>query len=203
MTQQAALTDPEALVRVRYREADQFVGALWGLYFQQDNLSEPVYRAFAQMAVHRSGLGDSHRILEIVEIDQETKQLLAEQPTALEALESARPQVIDLGLRREEIERRRQPDPDRGVPTLADLERETQPAIVELPPDLPPISAAPPKLAASLLDDESPPATEEFKSEVGADLVRTPPSAPPAQPVAPPPPSPDEKRKPGKPRPRV
>jgi hypothetical protein len=202
MTQQAALTDPEALVRVRYREADQFVGALWGLYFERDNLSEPVYRAFAQMAVHRSGLGDSHRILEIVEIDQDTKEPLADQPTREEALESARPQVIDLGQRREEIERRRQPDPDRGVPTLADIERAAPQPAADLRPQLPPVAVASPRLAA-ILDDEEPTApTRDLMSEVAPDLVRTPPAAPSLPQPAPQIP-PDDKRKPGRPRPRV
>lgn len=35
--------------------------------------------------------------------------------------------MIDLGLRREEIERRKPPEPDRGVPTVAELiEREAK-----------------------------------------------------------------------------
>ncbi len=203
------LLDPDALVRVRYREKENFVGPLWGLFFQENNLSEPIYRSFAQLAVSRSGEEDAYRILEIVEIDQTTFEPLAEQPTREEALQRQRPQVIDLGLRREEIERRKPPEPDRGVPTVAELiEREAkQREINRLPTTLPPIGVSsasplpPPALASVLLDDDDvpPPAalpTEEMKSEVAGDLVRNPaapaPVPPKPTPVSPPP---EEKRR--------
>lgn len=202
------LLDPDALVRVRYREKENFVGPLWGLFFQENNLSEPIYRSFAQLAVSRSGEEDAYRILEIVEIDQTTFEPLAEQPTHEEALQRQRPQVIDLGLRREEIERRKPPEPDRGVPTVAELiEREAkQREINRLPTALPPIGFSepaplppPPALASVLLDDDDAPPlapTTEIKSEVVGDLVRNlavpPPVPPKPAPVSPPP---EEKRR--------
>lgn len=202
------LLDPDALVRVRYREKENFVGPLWGLFFQENNLSEPIYRSFAQLAVSRSGEEDAYRILEIVEIDQTTYEPLAEQPTREEALQRQRPQVIDLGLRREEIERRKPPEPDRGVPTVAELiEREAkQRGINRLPTTLPPIGfselaplSPPPALASVLLDDDDVPPlapTAEIKSEVAGDLVRNPTVPPPVLPKpAPVSPPPEEKRR--------
>lgn len=163
---------PDDLVRVRVQAEERFVGPLWGLYFGENNLSEPVSREFAQLAVQRSGSADAYRLLLIVEVNQDTGEPLDEQPET-ESIEIFHEQPIDLGARREEIDRRKPPIPDRGVPSEP-IPRKKR-AVVRLPigPVVPPAAPADhimeiapdwsssispprpaPQLAAALLDDE-------------------------------------------------
>ena len=149
---------PDDLVRVRVQAEERFVGPLWGLYFGENNLSEPVSREFAQLAVQRSGSADAYRLLLIVEVNQDTGEPLDEQPET-EPVEIFHEQAIDLGARREEIDRRKPPVPDRGVPSEPIPSKKR--AVVRLPigpaaapatPQEPPPVV--PQLAAALLDDE-------------------------------------------------
>ena len=148
---------PDDLVRVRVQAEERFVGPLWGLYFGENNLSEPVSREFAQLAVQRSGSADAYRLLLIVEVNQDTAQPLDEQPET-ESIEIFHEQPIDLGARREEIDRRKPPVPDRGVPSEPIPNKKR--AVVRLPigPAVSPAALAEPppapQLAAALLDDE-------------------------------------------------
>ena len=148
---------PDDLVRVRVQAEERFVGPLWGLYFGENNLSEPVSREFAQLAVQRSGSADAYRLLLIVEVNQDTAQPLDEQPE-IESIEIFHEQPIDLGARREEIDRRKPPVPDRGVPSEPIPNKKR--AVVRLPigPAVSPAALAEPppapQLAAALLDDE-------------------------------------------------
>lgn len=166
---------PDDIVRVRVQAEERFVGPLWGLYFGENNLSEVVSREFAELTIRRSGSSDSYRLLQLVEVNQDTGEPLDEQPE-IEPVESLRLQPIDLGERRQEIERRKPPVPDRGVPSepIPDKKR----PVVRLPIGLaavPPPAAPPiPPLAAALLDDEpfdSPPtaakAAEPPNNETG------------------------------------
>lgn len=148
---------PDDLVRVRVQAEERFVGPLWGLYFGENNLSEPVSREFAQLAVQRSGSADAYRLLLIVEVNQDTGEPLDEQPET-ESIEIFHEQPIDLGARREEIDRRKPPVPDRGVPSEPIPNKKR--AVVRLPigpvvsPAAPAESPPAPQLAAALLDDE-------------------------------------------------
>ncbi len=148
---------PDDLVRVRVQAEERFVGPLWGLYFGENNLSEPVSREFAQLAVQRSGSADAYRLLLIVEVNQDTAQPLDEQPET-ESIEIFHEQPIDLGARREEIDRRKPPVPDRGVPSEPIPNKKR--AVVRLPigpaasPVVPVEPPPAPQLAAALLDDE-------------------------------------------------
>lgn len=148
---------PDDLVRVRVQAEERFVGPLWGLYFGENNLSEPVSREFAQLAVQRSGSADAYRLLLIVEVNQDTGEPLDEQPET-ESIEIFHEQPIDLGARREEIDRRKPPIPDRGVPSEPIPNKKR--AVVRLPlgpivsPAAPAESPPAPQLAAALLDDE-------------------------------------------------
>lgn len=167
---------PDDIVRVRVQAEERFVGPLWGLYFGENNLSEVVSREFAELTIRRSGSSDSYRLLQLVEVNQDTGEPLDEQPET-EPAESLRLQPIDLGERRQEIERRKPPIPDRGVPSepIPDKKRSVVRLPIGLaatpPADVPQVSQVP-QLAAALLDEEPsdpPPAaakpTEEAKNE--------------------------------------
>lgn len=199
------LSDSEALVRVKFCGDSQYVGPLWGLYFQENNLSEPIARGLAEMTVQRSGNNDSHQLLRIVEVEQQHPFApLADQPS----LESTytRSTIIDLGQRRQEVENRKPAVVDRGVPSLPIEVRQPEFVPPALPPVLDPVTSIKPPvpiyspdapgLAASLLDDEpTEPPTADHGSSVAApnELARPPqptpkPSAPPENPSAPKPP---------------